>query len=97
MRVAVRDRPFLRHGADRYGPDVGSLLEGAPVPLTDWELWSCANQVLKTHGDHAPRHVAEQIGTLVLAGDEDGIRTWQAIAARIAELAELKPGSVVRH
>ena len=30
--------------------------------LSDWELWACANQVLKTHGENAPLHVAEQIG-----------------------------------
>ena len=30
--------------------------------LNDWELWACANQVVKTHGENAPLHVAEQIG-----------------------------------
>ena len=54
--------------------------------LGEWELWACANQVLKTHGEKAPLHVAEQIGTLALAGDEAGIATWQAIAKRIAGL-----------
>jgi NADPH-dependent ferric siderophore reductase len=54
--------------------------------LSEWELWACANQVLKTHGEKAPLHVAEQIGTLALAGDEAGIATWQAIAQRIAGL-----------
>lgn len=54
--------------------------------LSEWELWACANQVLTTHGDKAPLHVAEQIGALALAGDEAGIQTWQAIARRIAQL-----------
>ncbi len=54
--------------------------------LSDWELWACANQVLKTHGDDAPLHVAEQIGALALARDEAGIATWKAIAKRVAEL-----------
>ncbi len=54
--------------------------------LSEWELWACANQVLTTHGDNAPLHVAEQIGVLALAGDEAGIRTWQDIAKRIAQL-----------
>ena len=53
--------------------------------LSDWELWACANQVLKTHGDDAPLHVAEQIGALALAQDEAGIATWQAIAKRVAD------------
>ena len=55
--------------------------------LSDWELWACANRVLQTHGENAPLHIAEQIGALALAGDAEGIRTWQAIARRIAGLA----------
>jgi len=55
--------------------------------LSEWELWACANQVLLTHGENASLHVAEQIGALVLEGDAEGIRTWQAIAARIAQLS----------
>ena len=54
--------------------------------LSDWELWACANQVLKIHGENAPLHVAEQIGVLALARDEAGIDTWKAIAQRVAEL-----------
>jgi hypothetical protein len=56
--------------------------------LSDWELWACANQVMKLHGNKAPHHVAEQIGALVLQGDQDGIATWKEIARRIAALAE---------
>lgn len=56
--------------------------------LSDWELSACANEVLKTHGDKAALFVAEQIGMLVLAGDNNGIATWQAIARRIAELTD---------
>ena len=61
--------------------------------LSDWELWACANEVLKTHGDKAALFVAEQIGVLVLEGDHTGLATWQAIARRIAELsgAETSP------
>ncbi|OYU37312.1 hypothetical protein [Novosphingobium sp. PASSN1] len=56
--------------------------------LSDWELWACANEVLKTHGDKAALFVAEQIGVLVLEGDQTGIATWQAIARRISELSD---------
>jgi len=56
--------------------------------LSDWELWACANQVMKAQGDNAAHYVAEQIGALVLAGDEEGIKTWQAIARRITELSD---------
>jgi hypothetical protein len=63
----------------------------ARLMLSDWELWACANHVLQTHGDKAPLHVAEQIGALALAGDEAGIRTWQAIAERIVQLSSNAP------
>ena len=56
--------------------------------LSDWELWACANEVIETHGDKAALFVAEQIGVLVLAGDNNGIATWQAIARRISELSD---------
>ncbi len=55
--------------------------------LSEWQLWACVHQVLQTHGDKAPLYVAEQIGALALAGDEAGIRTWQAIAERIVQLS----------
>lgn len=55
--------------------------------LSDWELWACANRVLQTDGDDAPPHVAEQIGALARAGDAEGVRTWQAIAARLVQLS----------
>ena len=54
--------------------------------LSQWELWACANQVLKTHGDDAPLYVAEELGAVALAEDQAGIETWQAIARRIAQL-----------
>ena len=56
--------------------------------ISDKELWACAVHVLKAHGPNAPRHVAERIGALALAGDSDGIATWQAIAERVAALIE---------
>ena len=55
--------------------------------LSEWELWACANRVLQTHGEEAARHAAEQIGALVLVGDAEGVRAWQAIAERIAQLS----------
>ena len=56
------------------------------MPLSSWELWACASEVLKTHGNMAPLHVAEQLGALALKGDEEGIRNWQQIARRIGAL-----------
>ncbi|WP_226019216.1 hypothetical protein [Novosphingobium sp. FKTRR1] len=58
--------------------------------LSDWELLACANEVLKAHGDGAALFVAEQIGALVLAGDQNSITIWQAIARRITELSNVQ-------
>lgn len=60
----------------------------------DWELWACANQVLQTQGKNGPRYIAEQIGTLALDGDAEGIAVWQEIARRLAGLAGI--GAVPR-
>jgi hypothetical protein len=54
--------------------------------LSDWELWSAANMVLKQHGERAPMFVAERIGALALEGDMAGVATWRAIAHRIVAL-----------
>jgi hypothetical protein len=51
--------------------------------LTDWEIWACAQQVIKRHGVKAPLHVACQIVELATAGDLDGAQAWQAIAAKV--------------
>jgi len=57
--------------------------------LTDKELWACAMEVQRQHGEQAPVFIAERIGALALAaGDEAGIATWKAIAARYDQLRE---------
>lgn len=50
---------------------------------SDRELWACTNEVVRQHGDRAPLFVAERIGALALAGDEAGVATWKAIAAKM--------------
>lgn len=56
------------------------------MALTDWELWACAASVERQHGEKAPRHVAERIGALALAGDVDGVEAWKLIATRLDQL-----------
>ena len=67
------------------------------MSLSTWELWACASEVLKTHGDKAPLHVAEQLGALALKGDEPGIKTWQEIARRIEQLQAGSDAPGLRH
>lgn len=74
---------------------MGTLLERSPLPLSEWELWACASQVITAQGSNVPSYVAEQIGVLALAGDAEGVLVWQKIATRISQLSagEAAPGS----
>lgn len=62
------------------------------MPLGDWELWACAQQVIKTHKAKAPAHVAARIGELAAAGDMEGVQAWQAIAERVDQLMDYRSG-----
>ena len=62
--------------------------------ISDWELWACAQQVMKQHGRAAPVFVAERIGALALAGDADGVTTWKEVACRIENLADMGEAQV---
>ena len=60
--------------------------------LTDWELWGCAQQVIKQHGAKAPLQVAIRIAELATDGDADGVLTWQAIGERVDQLMDYRNG-----
>ncbi|WP_336974130.1 DUF6961 family protein [Sphingobium aromaticiconvertens] len=60
--------------------------------LTDWEIWACAQQVIKQHGAKAPAYVATRIGQLAADGDLNGVQAWQAIAARVDQLMDYRTG-----
>ena len=71
------------------------MVNDARTPLSDRELWACAIKVESTHGQQAPRFIAERIGMLALAGDAAGVVTWRAIAVRVDQLRvkTVSPGS----
>lgn len=54
--------------------------------LTDWELWACAVEVQRVHGESAPLEVAARIGALALEGDAAGVAAWKVIALRLCQL-----------
>lgn len=64
----------------------------ADMPLSDWELWACAQQVIKQHGANAPLQAALRIAELATNGDGDGVDTWQSIAKRIDQLMDQQTG-----
>ncbi len=62
------------------------------MALSEWELWACAQQVIKQHGAKAPVHVATRIGELAEAGDVDGVEAWRSIAERVDQLMDYRSG-----
>lgn len=56
--------------------------------IDDKELWACALQVERQHGNDAPKFVAERIGALALAGDFEGVETWRTIAGKLDALRQ---------
>lgn len=62
------------------------------MPLTDWELWACAQHVMSRRGAQAQDFVFHRVVELAKQADEDGIATWQEIGRRI-EILTAQPGS----
>ena len=54
--------------------------------LTEWELWACANELVRQHGFDAPIQAAMRADELLENGDLDGARHWRLIVHRINEL-----------
>lgn len=65
--------------------------------ISDWELWACAQRVVEQHGTKAADHIASRVTELAEAGDEEGVRTWLAIADRIDQLVDYKGTGRARH
>ena len=56
--------------------------------ITEWELWACANEVLRQHGAAAAEFIAERCAALGSARDVAGRETWLAIERRLAQLQQ---------
>jgi hypothetical protein len=56
--------------------------------ISDWELWARASQVLQQHADRTDEHIASRVAELALAGDEEGVSAWKAIALRVDTLRD---------
>jgi hypothetical protein len=50
------------------------------------ERWAEAIALERMYGDNAPLYIAERVGAAALAGDEEGLQRWKAIAARLDAL-----------
>ena len=65
--------------------------------ITEWELWACANSYVSRYQEDAPVHAAIRCDELLAQGDAAGVRTFQAIIARIHQLLEKHPGGQSLH
>lgn len=61
--------------------------------MNELDLWRAAKLLIATKGAEAPAVAQERVRALRRAGDEAGARAWVAIAAAIAELRRVTPGS----
>ena len=59
--------------------------------MTEWELWACANQLVKQHGRGAIGKAGERILDLAAERDQEGHATWLAILDRINKLLKDTP------
>lgn len=54
--------------------------------LSDWELWACANELVRQHAFDAPIFAAMRADELEAAGELDGAKNFRLIVARINQL-----------
>ena len=59
----------------------------------DQELWAMAVWVENHHGDAGEDFIARRITQLAQAGEQDGVKLWQDVARRHAQLCERTPRS----
>lgn len=59
--------------------------------LTEWELWAVAAKVIAAEGDDVGEFLVDRVQSLTEAGDDDGVRTWLAVADRVQQLLMDKP------
>jgi hypothetical protein len=66
--------------------------------VTEWELWACAQQLVKQHGRGAVMKAAERMFEFEAAGDVEGHSAWVMILQRIVKLLRKtsEPGDTVQ-
>lgn len=54
--------------------------------IEEWELWACAHELVRQHGEDAAIHAAMRADALFDEGDLAGARTFRLIVKKINEL-----------
>jgi hypothetical protein len=60
--------------------------------LSDWELWACANDFVRRHGEDAAIHAAMRADELLAEAEFEGAKNFQEIVRRIEQLLERPAG-----
>jgi hypothetical protein len=67
-------------------------LAGASLLMPDsLELWRCAAEVIRQHGDDASAFCAARIAALEAAGAQQGADVWALILERVGDLMRPAP------
>jgi hypothetical protein len=65
------------------------------MPVSEREIWACANTLIKQHGQDAWFHAAQRADELGARGDIAGQRTFLRILRRIETLTDAVPAGAV--
>jgi hypothetical protein len=67
------------------------------MALTEWELWACANELVKQHGREAIVKASLRRIELHDQGDEAGAEAWHMIELRVIKLLQKPAAASTRH
>ena len=65
--------------------------------MTDWEIWACAAEMRKQHGNDAPVHAAMRVDAMREAKDRAGHWLWCRILTRITSLGPTTDAQATTH
>ena len=63
------------------------------MSISEREIWACAAEVMRRHGEAAASHAAGRAEELLEKSDRAGNRTWLRILRRIEDLENRVPPS----
>ena len=66
------------------------------MAIGEKEIWACALQIIRTHGDGAAPHAAMRADELLMAGDHEGSSTWIRIMKRVGELTQTSSSTLLQ-
>lgn len=56
------------------------------MAIADWEIWACAQEMIRQHGADAGIRAAMRADALLFDGEREGAATWQLIVHHIKAL-----------